>query len=74
MTRTRACQPGVSLCLAALRARQLRCLAEHPAGYLAELRAELPVIGLGQGTDGHELRFAVNYLAPVLLTRLAIRN
>jgi hypothetical protein len=44
------CQPIVSFCLAALPARQLRCLAEHPVRYLAQLRAELPVVGLGQGT------------------------
>ena len=50
VARTGVCQPIVSFCLAALPARQLRCLAEHPAGYLAELRAELPVVGLGQGT------------------------
>ena len=28
----------------------LRRPAEHPVRYLAELRAELPVVGLGQGT------------------------
>jgi hypothetical protein len=47
--RTRVCQPIVS-CLAALPARQLRCLAEHPVGYLAEIGAELRVVGLWQGT------------------------
>jgi HxlR-like helix-turn-helix len=31
-------------------ARQLRCLAEHPVGYPAELAAELRVVGLWQGT------------------------
>ena len=42
--------PIVSFCLAVLPARQLRCLAEHPVGYLAELGAELRVVGLWQGT------------------------
>ena len=50
VARTRVCQPIVSFCLAALPARQLRCLTEHPVGYIAELRAELRVVGLGQGT------------------------
>ena len=50
VARTGVCPPIVSFCLADLPALQLRCLAEHPAGYLAELRAELPVVGLGQGT------------------------
>jgi hypothetical protein len=43
-------QPVVSFCLATPPAGRLRCLAEHPVRYLAELRAELPVVGLGQGT------------------------
>ena len=47
---TRACQPTVSFYLTALPARQLRCLAEHPVGYLAKLGAELWVVGLGQST------------------------
>jgi len=47
---TRVCRPVVSFCLAALPARPLRWLAEHPVGYLAELGAELRVVGLGQGT------------------------
>ncbi len=49
----------------------------------ALVRAEVPRLdvlvnnaGIGFGarqlTDGHELRFAVNYLAPVLLTRLLV--
>ena len=50
VARTGVGRPMVSLCLAVLPARQLRCLAKHPVRYLAELRAELPVVGLGQGT------------------------
>jgi hypothetical protein len=50
VARTGAGRPIVSFCLAALPARQLRCLAEHLVRYLAELRAELPVVGLRQGT------------------------
>src|SRR5213592_4148446 len=46
--------PSGPVSLAVLPALQLRGLADHLAGYLAEFRAELRVVGLRQGTCGRE--------------------
>jgi NAD(P)-dependent dehydrogenase (short-subunit alcohol dehydrogenase family) len=55
---------------------QVRRLAEHVAGRHERLDVLLNNAGIGStgerrvSEDGHELHFAVNYLAPYLLTRL----
>jgi NAD(P)-dependent dehydrogenase (short-subunit alcohol dehydrogenase family) len=63
--------------------RSVRSFAENVGGEFTQLHLLINNAGIGYGAlgagressaDGHELRLAVNYLAPFLLTRLLLPN